>query len=45
MHTDDIGNRRATHDVDDDDYNNNNNNNTLINTVLETIITENGLFW
>jgi hypothetical protein len=41
--TDDIENRRATHDVDDDD--DNNNNNTLINTTLVTIIKENGLFW
>ena len=47
--TADIENRRATHDVDDDDdddnNNNNNNNNTLINTILMTIIKENGLFW
>jgi len=54
MHADDIENRRTTHDVDyDDDDDNNNNNNyyyyyyyyTRINTILETIIAENGLFW
>jgi hypothetical protein len=37
--TDDIENRRATHDVDDDD---DDDDDTLINTTLVTIITETG---
>jgi len=47
MHAVDIQNRTATPDVDDDDdeNNNNNNNNTRIHTILQTIMTENGLFW
>jgi hypothetical protein len=34
--TDEIGYRKATHDVDNDDY----DDDTLINTILVTIITE-----